>query len=124
MADDTRDGGAGREAFDDLLPVSARRRAPGEYEILASDGSRLWYMEGAALAEWVCSVLNAAPVVSAVKEWREAEKCHEAIFNDDDLLERNRGEWDRRVADSFVEFRKLGAAARAAADSLAKEEKG
>lgn len=47
-----------REGFDELLPMSPRRTAPGEYDILGADGRVLWRMEGAALAGWVCDRLN------------------------------------------------------------------
>ena len=60
------------EGFDDLLPLSPRRTAPGEYDIVDAGGRVLWRMEGAALAEWVCGVLNAAqpwrPIKTAPKD--------------------------------------------------------
>lgn len=45
-------------AFDDYLPVSAIRTAPGEYDIRSRGGRVLWRMEGAALADWVCASVN------------------------------------------------------------------
>lgn len=46
------------EGFDDYLPFTAVRTGPGEYDIMASNGHRLWFMEGAALADWVCASVN------------------------------------------------------------------
>lgn len=66
MPDETRPG---RDGFEDWLPLSAKRIAPGEYEIVDRSGRRLWYMEGASLAEWVCSTVNGA----SLKERVEAE---------------------------------------------------
>ncbi len=45
-------------AFDDYLPLAAIRTAPGEYDIVASDGHRLWSMEGTSLAVWICMTIN------------------------------------------------------------------
>jgi hypothetical protein len=66
---------AGRDVFDDWLPLTARRIAPGEYEILTAEGHRLWYMEGAALAEWVCATINSRPALDALREWRQADEA-------------------------------------------------
>lgn len=46
------------DAFEDYLPLSAVRVAPGEYEIKSRDGRTLWRMEGASLADWVCASCN------------------------------------------------------------------
>lgn len=48
-----------RTGFDDWLPVRAEYIAPGEYKIVTCGGLPLWYMEGAALAEWICERINA-----------------------------------------------------------------
>lgn len=58
------------DTFDDLIPLTAERVAPGEYEIKARDGRRLWIMDGAALAEWVCESTNRSivPFVQPVEE--------------------------------------------------------
>lgn len=44
--------------FDDYLPLSAVRIAPGEYEVKDRSGRTLWHMEGASLADWVCASAN------------------------------------------------------------------
>lgn len=49
------------DAFADLLPVETRRIAPGEYEMVSAAGQELFYVEGAALAEWLRDRINAAP---------------------------------------------------------------
>jgi len=46
------------ESFDDYLPLTAVRTAPGEYDIMSANGRRLWFMEGASLADWVCASVN------------------------------------------------------------------
>lgn len=46
------------DAFQDYLPLSAVRVAPGEYEIRDRSGRVLWRMEGASLADWVCASVN------------------------------------------------------------------
>lgn len=55
-----------RTGFDDWLPVRAERIAPHEYKIVTCGGLPLWYMEGAALAEWICERINAIPDPGAV----------------------------------------------------------
>lgn len=51
------------DAFIDLLPVTSRFVAPGEYQIMAADGRQIiGYVEGSALAEWLRDRINAAPV--------------------------------------------------------------
>ena len=45
-------------SFQDLLPLTPVRTAPGEYEIRARDDRVLWRMEGASLADWVCASVN------------------------------------------------------------------
>lgn len=46
------------ESFADYLPLTAVRTAPGEYDIMSSNGRRLWFMEGASLSDWVCASVN------------------------------------------------------------------
>ena len=70
--------------FDDLLPLSARRTAPGEYDIVDKDGRRLWFMEGAALAEWVCLTLNSRPTLKALEEWGAAYRRYQSELENDD----------------------------------------
>jgi hypothetical protein len=60
-------------AFEDWLPLSAKRTAPGEYDIVNCEGRVLWRMEGRSLAEWVCELVNASPVVAAAVAWAEAD---------------------------------------------------
>jgi hypothetical protein len=55
-----------RTGFDDWLPVRAEYIAPGEYKIVTCGGLPLWYMEGAALSEWICERINAIPDPGAV----------------------------------------------------------
>lgn len=50
------------DAFADLLPVEALYIAPGEYEMIAQTGQRLFYVEGSALAEWLRDRINAVPI--------------------------------------------------------------
>lgn len=50
--------GEGESSFNDYLPLTAVRTAPGEYDIMSSNGRRLWFMEGASLADWVCASVN------------------------------------------------------------------
>lgn len=61
-----------KKGFEEWLPLSAKRIAPGEYEVVDREGRRLWFMEGAALAEWVCAVVNGCAVREAVEVEREA----------------------------------------------------
>jgi hypothetical protein len=65
--------------FDDLLPLAAVRTAPGEYDIMSSDGRRLWFMEGASLADWVCQSVNGYAAMLATMNLRspktQAELC-------------------------------------------------
>lgn len=49
-----------RDAFMYLLPVEARYIAPGEWKIVSSQGSDLFYVEGSALAEWLRDRINEA----------------------------------------------------------------
>lgn len=50
------------DAFADLLPVEALYIAPGEYEMVAITGQRLFYVEGSALAKWLRDRINNAPL--------------------------------------------------------------
>ena len=45
-------------AMRDYLPLRAIRTGPGEYDVIARNGQRLWFMEGTALATWVCASIN------------------------------------------------------------------
>lgn len=47
-----------RFGFNDHLPLTACRIAPGEYDIKARDGRVLWRMEGASFADWICASVN------------------------------------------------------------------
>lgn len=55
---DPRQAGGDDAGFLDYLPVKAERIAPGEYKILAADGHLLFYIEGAALGEWIVKRIN------------------------------------------------------------------
>lgn len=67
------------KGFDDLLPLSATRIAPGEYIIKSKSGVKLWHMEGASLAEWVVASINAS-----LEARRDVERLREALGNGDE----------------------------------------
>lgn len=68
-----------RDAFADLLPVEARRIAPGEYEMVAATGQQLFYVEGSALAEWLRDRINATPAPrSRTKKQKIADELRES----------------------------------------------
>lgn len=62
------------EGFEDRLPLKAVRIAPGEYRIESCDGVRLWYMEGAALAEWVVESINGYAALREAADALEGKK--------------------------------------------------
>lgn len=49
----------GQASFADYLPLSPRRIAAGEWEIVGANGHRVCYIEGAAITEWLCARANA-----------------------------------------------------------------
>lgn len=61
------------DAFVDLLPVEALYIAPGEYEMIAKTGQRLFYVDGSALAEWLRDRINNAPRPRSKKQKIEDE---------------------------------------------------
>lgn len=65
------------DAFVDLLPVEAQYIAPGEYEMVASTGQRLFYVEGSALAEWLRDRINGNGV-EALQRTRSRSKKQKA----------------------------------------------
>lgn len=46
------------DTFEDLLPLTPVRTAPGEYDVKDRSGRVLWHMEGASLADFVCQSVN------------------------------------------------------------------
>lgn len=71
----------GTDPFADLLPVDARRIAPGEYEMVAATGQQLFYVEGSALAEWLRDRINAAP--SAARSRSKKQRIEEELRQSD-----------------------------------------
>ena len=68
--------------FDDYLPLSATRIAPGEYVVETKSGVKLWYMEGRSLAEWIVEAINANG--AEMRRQRddlseEMERCHRML---------------------------------------------
>lgn len=63
------------DAFADLLPVEALYIAPGEYEMVAITGQRLFYVEGSALAEWLRDRINNAPLPRTRYEPDSRRRC-------------------------------------------------
>jgi hypothetical protein len=63
-------------SFQDLLPLTPVRIAPGEYEVKTRDGCLLWRMDGAALADWVCASVNGYDAaVNALTPAFTSDKC-------------------------------------------------
>lgn len=72
-----------QDAFEDYLPLTAVRVAPGEYEIKSRDGRTLWRMEGAALADWVCaSVSGYDAAMRGLKHLRSAAVPGQSVLDE------------------------------------------
>lgn len=68
------------DAFADLLPVEAMYIAPGEYEMVAATGQRLFYVEGSALAEWLRDRINGTGL-EAIARIRSRSKKQQIAVN-------------------------------------------
>jgi hypothetical protein len=60
--------------FTDDLPVRPIRIAPGEYKICSVKGPCLFYVDGAAFAEWICEALNNSQQTASLSSALEAAR--------------------------------------------------